>query len=134
MNSSIQKFQKDWARDAEIASLCTCIFEFLNRDENRLEHFSFARLKSISGATDDTRLAHALQYLSSPRCLVLKQIFLFFDGDDAIEFSSSEMAEIYREGAFVHPSLGIVVRDLDQISVAFESGDLFSREEGVSHG
>ncbi|MBC3931497.1 hypothetical protein [Undibacterium curvum] len=123
----IDKFKTDWQKDALTASFCEAIFCHLCEPKNRLEHFSFARLKAIANSDNEEKLATALQYLSSPRCFVLKQIFLFFDNDDVTEFSSSEMVEIFRNGAFVHPSQGVVVRDLNQILVAFEVGDFFSQ-------
>nr|WP_315481475.1 hypothetical protein [uncultured Undibacterium sp.] len=134
MISYSEKFKQDWQRDEEIASLCKSLFEYLEHEENREEHFTFSRLKAIAHAENEQKLAKALQYLSSPGCRVFRQVFLFIDDDFIQEFSAAEMAEIYRESEFAHPKFGYVISDLNEISVAFECGDYFQDTGSVVHG
>jgi hypothetical protein len=122
MTDLMEQFRKDWAQEREMAQLCARLFEYLSVERNRLEHFNFSHLKKISPIQDDIKLSKALQYLSSPRCQVLSQIFLFFDDNEVYEFSPEDMAEIYSAAAFSHPRSGDVITDLNEIAVAFEPG------------
>lgn len=125
----INKFWQDWRADAEVAVLCERLFLHMADVEHRLEHFSYSNLKQATHANNDEKLAKALQYLSSPKWRIFKQVFLFIDGDDVTELSPEEMSEVYRERAFVHPRFGYVINDLDQISVAFEPGSFFETKK-----
>jgi hypothetical protein len=120
-----EQFRKDWRTDAEVAALCVRLYGFLTTPSNHLEHFNFAQLKNAAATSDEKRLALALQYLSSPRWNMLHQVFFFFDAGNVYEFEAEEMRAYFEEGAFPHPVTGRVIRDLNQIAVAFEVGDFF---------
>lgn len=122
MINPAEQFKKDWAQERDIAQLCVRLFEYLSTSENWLEHFNFSQLKDVSKSSDDIKLSRALQYLSSPRCQILRQIFLYFDDEQVYEFTSSEMVEVYSAAKFAHPRTGQVITDLNQIAVAFEPG------------
>lgn len=121
----IDRFRKDWRADAYIAQLCEQFFCYLSDKSNHLEHYSFSQLKAVVHSDDETRIAQALQYLSSPKWHILQQAFLFFDGDNVYEFSPDEMEQYFLVGAFAHPISGEVIHDLDEIVVAFTPGSYF---------
>lgn len=117
-------FKSDWRDDALAAAACADLFRYL--DSSRLDHYSFAQLRNATGQVDDAKLASLLQYLSSPRWNILKQVFVFFDDDDNLhELSSAEVPEYLEHGCFPHPETGKPVTDLNQIVVAFDLGGYF---------
>ncbi|MDN4052248.1 hypothetical protein QPK32_04105 [Massilia sp. YIM B02763] len=120
----MEQFKKDWANDELVAEICTRLYNYLEDPANRLDHFSFYHLANATRLNDDKRLSKALQYLSSPRCEVLTQIFFYFDIDESWEFESADMIDFFKEGRFAHPRTGAVM-NLDAISVAFAIGKHF---------
>ena len=128
MRNLVKQFRKDWANDSGLAEICTRVYAHLSDASNRLEHFSYFQLARAAKSNDDARVSKALQYLSSPRCRVLSQIFLYIEGDQTWEFDSSDMAEFFHEGKFAHPRTGQEM-DLNEISVAFTTGVHFLEAE-----
>lgn len=124
----MEKFRKDWPNDVGLAEICTRLYEHLLDPANRLEHFSYYQLAKIAGSHEDVILSKALQYLSSPGCRILSQLFLYFDADEVWEFESADMAEFFTEGRFAHPRTGVEM-DLDEIAVAFATGAYFLEAE-----
>ena len=121
-------FDSDWRDDAAIASACADLYRYL--DFSRLDHYSFAQLRRATTHIDDAQLASVLQYLSSPRCNILKQVFLFFDdADNCYEIPDDKVVTYLAKGEFPHPETGQVVADLNQIVVAYDLGTHF---EGMS--
>lgn len=130
MSKETETIRKDWQRTPELGELCVHLFEFVSDKNNRQDFFSFGYLKSQLGA-DEAPLATALQYLCSPRWAVLRQVFIYFGDDgDSHEIPANEMAENYAAKSFAHPITGIVIHDLDEISVVFEIGPYFTSEGG----
>jgi len=128
MRNLVNQFRKDWADDSALADICLRVYTHLANPSNRLEHFSYFQLARAAQSDDDFRVSKALQYLSSPRCRVLSQLFFYFDVDRTWEFEPSDMAEFYKAGKFAHPRTGQVM-DLDEISVAFATGTHFLEAE-----
>lgn len=122
MKSFEEKLLRDWRDDAEIASSCRSIYEFLSVSSNHKNHFTYSDLKKISNSKSDEKLSQALHYLSAPGRSVLRKVFFLFDGEDLIEYDSREMFKIYKDGAFAHPKSGELISDLDQIQIAFSVG------------
>lgn len=129
MNTPTEQFRKDWRNDEAVAAICEQLYKHVEIPENRLEHFSFSLLKKTAKTEDETRLAKAVQYLSSPKWSIFKQVFLFFDGDEVTEFSAEDVVVFLANHSFPHPRSGRVIGDLNQISVAFEVGTFFTTEQ-----
>lgn len=120
-------FESDWGRDNEVATACADIFRYLS--SKSLSHYSFAQFKKTTGIIDDSKVAFALKYLSSPKWKILKEVFLFIDeNDEEHEFSAEEVLEYLRLQQFPHPLYGTPIRDLNEILIAFERGEYFDRE------
>lgn len=119
-------FDSDWRNDAAMASACAELYRYL--DSSRLDHYSFAQLRGATSRIDDAKLASVLQYLSSPRCNILKQVFLFFDHADGLyEIPDADVVTYLAKGEFPHPETGQLIPDLNQIVVAYDLGPHFER-------
>jgi hypothetical protein len=120
-------FNSDWRADESAATACADLFRYL--DSSRLDHYSFAQLRKVTGQVNDVKLASLLQYLCSPRWNILKQVFVFFDDEDNLhELPSAEIVDYLEHGQFPHPKTGQPVTDLNQIVVAFDLGGYFGVE------
>lgn len=121
-------FSSDWREDASAASACADLYQYLN--SSRLDHYSFAQLRKATDKVDNAKLATLLQYLSSPRWNILRQIFIYIDDSDNLhELPIDEVPRYLEEGAFPHPETGQPITDLNQILVAFDLGQFFEGEE-----
>lgn len=107
-----------------MASACADVYRYLY--SSRFDHYSFAQLRRATTHIDDAQLASVLQYLSSPRFGILKQVFLFFDdADNLYEISDHEVVTYLAKGGFPHPATGQLVSDLNRIVVAYDLGPHF---------
>lgn len=120
-------FESDWSSDNEVATACADIFRYLT--SKPLSHYSFSQFKKATATIDDSKVAFALKYLSSPKWRILKEVFLFIDeNDEEHEFTAEEVLEYLSLQQFPHPLYGTPIRDLNEILIAFERGEYFDGE------
>lgn len=116
-------FHSDWSHDPVASAICEDVYRYLL--DSKLDHYSFAQLAKAANSNDEKKIAHVLEYLSSPKWRILKQVFMFIEGDEWYEFAYDDVVEFIKSREFPHPRLGTPIRDINEIVIAFELGDHF---------
>lgn len=100
---------------------CLHIWHALSALEHQLDHYTFGELVVLSGTHDESLVARALLYLSTPKLRVLKTCLMYeFDGN-LFELPDDEVTHYWKGESVIHPEFGEPMPE-SEILICFTSG------------
>lgn len=122
--------QNDWVDDPRVMQACLHIWKALAARSYQLDHYTFTELAKISGESDDSLIAKALLYLTTPKIRVLKTCMMYeFDGA-LFELPAEEVAHYSKGKSIIHPEFGQTISE-SEIFICFTPGPQLLDKEGL---